>query len=539
VTSDVRFGARSRIWRIALVAVLVLGIVLGGRVERSRSADDDADLRLAGPALGPETLDPAQMRDLSSVTLLRQIYRGLVYFDDELNPVPELAESFDISGDGLTYTFKLRPGITFHDGSPITADDVAFSLARAVNPNTVEGDTSLLAGPTFLSDIVGFPEVYSGSTDALRGIDVLSDESISITLVAPSATFLTRLASVPAAIVDRHQVETDSTWWARPIGSGPYRVDRWDPGEQLLLSRFDDFVLGRPKVKTISFRLGSRALQSFNLYQAGEIDVDSVSLFDVDRVTDPNGDYFDQVVRTPQFAFGYIALRTDTAPLDDSKIREALQLAFPRDKFAAITFNGKVDVANGMISNGMLGQDWAGAMPAADLDAARAAIRQSRYGSADKVPPIRIYASGALASEVMRDVASEELGLTIEVFDLEWYDFLDRIENSQVPAYELYWAADYPDPEAILQPLWGTGRTGNYTDYSNADVDKLLAAAATETDPGSRASKYARAEELILADHVVIPTYMDVQYTVIKPNVHGVVITPIGILRLETVTIDQ
>jgi ABC-type transport system substrate-binding protein len=539
VTADARLGARSRIWRIALVAVLVLGVVLGSRAEQSRSADGDADLRLAGPALGPETLDPAQMRDLSSVTLLRQIYRGLVYFDDELNPTPELAESFDVSGDGLTYTFKLRPGATFHDGSLITADDVAFSLSRAVNPDTVEGDVSLLAGPTFLSDIVGFADVINGSTDTLSGVDVLSDDSLSITLTAPSATFLTRLASVPAAIVDRKQVESDSTWWARPIGSGPYRVDRWDPAEQLLLSRYDDFVLGQPKIKTISFRLGSRSLQSFNLYQAGEIDIDSVSLYDVDRVTDPNGDYIDQTVRTPQFAFGYIALRTDSAPLDDPKIREALQLAFPRDKFAAITFNGKVDVANGMIPDGMLGQDWAAAMPEPDLDAARTAIRQSSYGSADKVPPIRIYASGALASEVLRDVAGEGLGLTIEVFDLEWYDFLNRIESSQVPAFELYWAADYPDPEAILQPLWGTGRPGNYTDYSNPDVDKLLDMAAAEGDSARRASQYAQAEQLILADHVVIPTYIDVQYTVIKPDVHGVVVTPIGILRLETVTIDQ
>jgi peptide/nickel transport system substrate-binding protein/oligopeptide transport system substrate-binding protein len=376
------------------------------------------------------------------VPLLRQIFRGLVYFDDELNPVPELAQSFDVSSDGLTYTFTLRSGVTFHDGSPITAGDVAFSLARAVNPDTVEGDTSLLAGPTFLSDIVGFPDVYNGSTDALSGIAVRSDDSLSITLTAPSATFLTRLASVPAAIVDRQQVESDSTWWARPIGSGPYRVDRWDPGEQLLLSRYDDFVLGQPAGKTISFRLGSRSLQSFNLYQAGEIDIDSVSLYDVDRVTDPSGDYFDQVVRTPQFAFGYIALRTDVAPLDDPRIREALQRAFPRDRFTAITFNGKVDIATGLIPNGMLGQDWSAALPAADLDAARAAIEQSSYGSADNVPPIRIYASGALAAEVLRDVASTELGLRIEVFNLEWYDFLDRIENSQVPAFELYWAAD-------------------------------------------------------------------------------------------------
>ena len=144
------------------MTVLILGVAIAGRAERSRSADHGNELRLAGPVQGPETLDPAQMRDLSTVTLLRQIYRGLIYYDDNLNPVPELAQSYDVSPDGLTYSFVVREGATFQDGSPITADDVAFSLSRAVNPATVEGNASLLAGPTFLSDIAGFADVMNG-----------------------------------------------------------------------------------------------------------------------------------------------------------------------------------------------------------------------------------------------------------------------------------------------------------------------------------------------------------------------------------------
>jgi oligopeptide transport system substrate-binding protein len=538
VTPTRQVVAGSRSWRILLL-VLIIGLTIGAHAEKSRSANHGNELRLAGPVQGPETLDPAQVRDLSAVTLLRQIYRGLIFYDDDLNPVPELAESYELSADGLTYTFVLRAGASFQDGSPITANDVAFSLSRAVNPDTVEGDTSLLAGPTFLSDIVGFADVINGQADTLSGIEIKSDSELSIMLTAPSATFLTRLAAVPAAIVSRAQVEADSTWWARPIGSGPYRVDKWDPGNELDLSRYDDFVLGQPKIKNINVRLGSRSIQSFNLYQADQIDVDSVSLYDVDRVADPNGEFTDQLVRIPQFAFGYIALRTDVAPLDDPKIREALQLAFPRVNMATITFNGQVDPAFGLVPNGMLGRDWKPILPDMDIDAAKAAIRESTYGSADKVPPIRIYTSGALASEVLRDVAREQIGLNIEVFDLEWYDFLNRLDSRQVPAFELYWAADYPDPEAMLRPLWGTGWPGNYTDLSNPRVDDLLTQAASETDTDARADLYARAEQLILADNVVIPAYMDVQYTVIKPYVHDLTVTPIGILRLEVATIDQ
>jgi len=131
------------------------------------------------------------------------------------------------------------------------------------------------------------------------------------------------------------------------------------------------------------------------------------------------------------------------------------------------------------------------------------------------------------------------LGLTIEVFDLQWYDFLDRLDSAPIPAFELYWAADYPDPEAILLALWGSDQPNNYTGYSNPEVDRILAEAAAEPDPPIRAEMYADAQRLILADNVVIPAYMDVDYQVVKPYVKNLTITPIGILRLETASIEQ
>jgi oligopeptide transport system substrate-binding protein len=495
-------------------------------------------LRLAGPVQGPETLDPAQTRDLSTVSILRQIYRGLVFYDDDLQPVPELAESYDVSEDGLAYTFLLRSDATFQDGSPLTADDVAFSLARAVDPDTVEGDTSLLAGPSFLSDIEGYDDVITNESDELSGVESIDDRTVKITLSAPRATFLMKLASTPAAIVNKEQVESDSTWWARPNGSGPYRVRAWEPGDSIELERYDDFVLGQPKIDRIEIRLGARALQSFNLYQADEIDIDSISLFNVDQVIDPSGEFADQVQTIKPFGFGFLAFRTDVEPLDDPHIREALQLIFPREELAEIAFNGQAEVASGLIPEGMLGHDWEPALPATDPEAARSAIAASRYGSADRVPPIRIYTAGALAAEVLRDVAREELGLTIHVFVLDWLDYLDRLSGDALPGYELYWAADYPDPESILLALFGTNEPDNFTGYSNPDVDELLSQAAVEADPVARAGLYAEAQRLILADNAVIPAYMDVQYVVVKPFVENVRLTPMGILRFETITIE-
>lgn len=495
-------------------------------------------MRLAGPVIGPETLDPVLIRDLSAVGIMRQIFRGLIYYDANLNPVPELAEQYSVSDDGLTYRFLLRQGIAFHSGRLITAEDVVFSLSRSVDPGTAGGDPALIAGPSFLSDIEGFADVMSGNAETLRGVTALSDREIEIRLSSPRATFLMRLASVPASIVDREQIGENDRWYLNPNGSGPFAVEQWDADEELVLRAFEGYALGEPELERVVYRLGNRAVQSFNLYQDGEIDVDSVTLYDLDRVVDPSGEFADELISTPLYSLGYIALRTDVEPLDDPQIRLALQLAFPRDKMSEVVFNGFLSPALGVIPPGMLDEQWDVLPSEASLGAARAAISASRYGSADRVPPIRIYTAGALAGELLREVAEAELGLSVEVFEMEWYSFLERLSTESLPAYELSWVADYPDPEAILLPLWGSAQPDNATSFANDDVDALLAEAAAESNPALRVEIYREAQRIVIAENVVIPAYFDMQYVVRKPWIVGLNVTPLGILRLETVRIN-
>ncbi|HQY30402.1 MAG TPA: ABC transporter substrate-binding protein [Thermomicrobiales bacterium] len=525
--------------RVTMLGILFLVfLTIPGQISAPAAASSGT-LHLAGPVIVPETLDPAQMRDLSSVVMFRQIYRGLMFYDENLTPVPEIAASYTISDDGLTYDFVLRDNAVFQDGTPITADDVAFSLTRAVDPDTTKGDVSLLSGPAFLSDIAGFNDVYQNTADSFTGINVKSATELTITLVRPQATFLMKLAAVPASIVSKAQVTSDSTWWAKPIGSGPFAVNKWEPDRSLSLDAFDDFYLGEPSLAHISFRLGASALQSFNLYQQGEIDLDSISLNDIDRVADPEGPYADQLVVTPLFALSYLALNPNLAPLDDPWVRAALQLIFPREEFAEVAFDGWVNAATSLIPTQMLAREWATSVPGTSIAAAKAALSKSRYGSGENVPTIRIYGSGVFASVVLKDVAESELGLKIEVLDLQWEDMVTRLSDGNLPAYELYWASDYPDPSGILGALFGTGRPDNYLGYSNPRVDDLLVQAAAENDVDARAELYEQIDQLFMADNVVIPIYTDVDYTVVSPDVHNLLITPMGIIRLETVQIDS
>jgi len=498
----------------------------------------DQTLRLAGPLDGPYTLDPALARELATVTLARQVFRGLTRLDDALRPEPELAQRIEIAPDGLRYTFDLRPGATFHVGSPIEAEDVAVSLARALDPETAGGDAALLGGPTYLSDIAGAADVLADRADALAGVTVLGPLRLEIRLAAPRSTFLMKLAGVPAAVVDPTEAAEGGEWWRAPNGSGPFAVAEWVEAERLVLTGAPGYVRGAPALTRVEILLGPGASLPFNLYQSGAVDFADVPLGALDRALDPDGGTRGAIVETPTFSVYYAAFRTDIAPMDDPHIRRAVQLGFSRPRLADVGFNARLAAASGLVPPGMLGRDWP-VDAAFDLDAARAEIAASRYGTAEAVPPIRVYTPGDGAIEAVAKALAVDLGLRVEVLTVAGGPFFDDLARRAFPAYAFLWVADFPDPESVLGTLFGGDSADNYVDYRNPAFDALLAEAATELDPARRADRYAEANRLLLADAVVLPLYHEVAYTAVGADVRGLTITPLGLIGLESVWLER
>lgn len=494
--------------------------------------------RMAGSIDDPVSLDPARARDLSTAFLVRQLFRGLTRLNDELTAEPELAERIEISPDGRIYTFTLRPDITFHNGDPITADDVVFSLTRALTPATTGGNAALLAGPTYLSDILGAGDVLSGASDTLTGVRALDERTVEIELVEPNSSFLTKLASPAVAVVDRNDV-TRAEWWRSPNGSGPFRITEWTPGERLRFGRFDAFFAGPPPLAEINILLGPGASQPFNLYQAGSIDTTGLPILSAERALDPESELADEVTVAPVLATGFIALRSDVEPLDDPHVRRAILLAFPRHQIAEATFSGLLSPADGLVPPGMLGREWPVDAAPYDLEAAKEELAQSRYGSAEAAPPIEIYTAGSVGSEALRDVLEADLGLQVDVIQIDWPEFNIGLTERGYPAYELLWGADYPDPETFLWSLFGSDSPDNYSDYANPAYDALLAEAALTLDEDERAEFYDQAQDVLADDNVLIPLYHETRYTLAKPAVHGLTVTPLGILYLDDVWMEQ
>lgn len=492
-------------------------------------ASGEQHLTLAGTPTGPLTLDPALVRDAESAFLARQIFRGLVTLDASLAVVPDLAQQVRISADRTVYTFRLRDGLTFHDGRPLTAHDVAYSLERATDPALAEGDGTQLPAWTYLRDIAGAEERMAGQRTDLPGVEVLDDRTLRIRLAAPASDFLVKLSAPPAFVVDQRNVAAGTGWWRRPNGSGPFRLERWDD-RVIVLRGFAGYLPSPPVLQEVVIRLGVDALEPMNQYERGQLDVVSVPLWALDRVRASSSPFREQLREQTLFAGTFVMLNPNLSPLDDPAVRCALVHGFDREKVARVSLNGAVRPAHGLVPDGMLGRQWIAHPPPYDPVRAGTTLR-----ALDE--PLAFYTAGSGVPVTLKEVYERDFGLSVEVYALEWPDYLADLTARRLPVFVVSWIADYPDPSAFLTTLFHSDSPDNYLGYENTEVDRLLDQAAREPDEDVRAQLFDEAQQRILDDCVVIPLYWDVDYVLVAPRVQGLELTPLGILGLERVWI--
>jgi len=482
----------------------------------------------------PQTLDPALVGDVTSAFVVRQLFSGLVRLSPGLEPEPDLAEAWELGPDGRTYTFRLRPEARFADGTPVTADDVRYSLERAADPRLAPS----LPARTYLGDIVGVREKIAGQAESIAGVQVLDERTLTITIDSPKSYFLAKLAHPTSFVVDRRAVEQGGPRWTeRPNGSGPFTIERWEHDRLLVLARNPAYYRQPARLDRVRMLIGVAASNPQVLYEEGEIDITSVPPYALARVRDANNPLSRELLRVPQLSLFYIGMNVRLPPFDDPKVREAFSLLLDRQKIADLSLQGAAQPAAGILPPGMPGYDPELPLPGPDAARARALLAESRYGGVAGLPPIVAYGGWSTA---LRNVAERDLGLTIEVRTYEDFGaFLDALSTNTLPMFSSGWIADYPDPENFLDVLFRTDSGENHFAYSNPEVDSLLDRAAVEADETTRQALYREAERRILADAPLIPLYHDVEYMLVKPYVRGLELTPMGILDLATVELAR
>jgi len=526
-----------KILYILLSAILLCSLFAGCQcapVSPPPPPAGEGTLNLYG--IDPLTLDPALSSEMTSHEYVMQLFSGLVRSGDELEPTGDIAQSWQISDDGMTYTFYLRQDVKFQDGREVKAEDFRYSWERACAP-----ETGSLTAATYLGDIVGVREVLSGATKEISGVKVIGDFTLEVTIDAPKSYFLSKLTYPTAFVVDRADVERGGEWWRTPNGTGPFRLKQWEEGKLLVLERNELYYGELAKVNQVVFHLWGG--MPMDMYETGEIDVTNVYLDYIEKVTDETGPFYLDLKVTPELSLFYVGFNTTKPPFDDANIRCAFSQAIDKDKLVSLVFKGTVRRADGILPPGMPGYNEGLSALSFDIERAKELIAQSSYGDISGLPPITITTMGwgGLISPELEAIVyqwQQNLRVEVRVRQLEPGRFLYNLKEEKDEMYYLGWIADYPHPQDFVDVLFHSGADNNYGGYSNPEVDTLLEAAGVERGSELSLALYQQAEQKLVEDAACLPIYFGQDYTLVKPYVKGYNLNPLGFARLNEVSVE-
>jgi oligopeptide transport system substrate-binding protein len=518
---------------VLLASLLLIGCQPGP--EAGVTPTEENTLNLYG--IDPWTLDPAVSGDMTSHEYIMQLFSGLVRLDDNLEPVPDIAQRWQVSDDGKTYTFYLQHDVKFHNGREVKAEDFKYSWERASDPGTRS-----LTAATYLGDIVGVREVLAGTTKEISGVRVIDDYTLEVTIDAPKSYFLSKLTYTTAFVVDRANVESGGEWWRQPNGTGPFKLRQWDENSSLTLEKNDLYYGNLAQVNFVTFQLWGGV--PMNMYETNEIDITSVYIDYIDKVTDKAGPFYEELQIVPELSFHYIGFNFSKPPFDDVNIRRAFTQAIDKDKLVSLVFRDMVQPADGILPPGIPGfnKDLSGL--GYDVNKANELIKASKYGDVSKLPPITITTMGwgGLISPGLEAIIAEwrnNLGVEVKVRQLEPERFLYHLKQEKDEMFYAGWIADYPHPQDFLDVLFHSGAENNYGEYSNPEIDTLLEMAGVEPDYDLSLTLYQQAEQKLVEDAASLPLWFGKSYILVKPDVKGYKLSPQGLIMLNSVSIES
>jgi oligopeptide transport system substrate-binding protein len=383
--------------------------------------------------------------------------------------------------------------------------------------------------------------VLAGASTDISGVRVLGDFILEVTINSPESYFLAKLTYNTAFVVDRNNVAMGADWWRQPNGTGPFRLDEWQEGEQLVLARNELYYGELAGVEQVVFKLWGGV--AMNMYETGEIDVTGVGIAYMDRVSDEAGPFYDQLSLVPELSFYYIGFNTTQPPFDDVNIRRAFSLAIDKERLISLVFAGTMQPAYGILPPGLPGYNDALVGLEYDIEEAKALIADSSYGDVANLPPITL-TTGGWGGGVTADLESlvyqwrENLGVEVTIRQIETERFLYHLNEEIDEMFYGGWVADYPNPQDFLEVLFGSGAENNYGGYSNPDFDALLATAAAEPDLNSSLALYQQAEQMVVDDAACLPLCFGRNYYLVKPYVSGFELNVLGFAMLNKVTVE-
>lgn len=474
------------------------------------------------------TLDPAIGYDWQNWSMIKSLFDSLMDYEPGTSTLAtDLAESYTISEDGLTYTFKLRPGVKFHNGREMTAEDVKYSLDRVTNPATQS------PGAGFFASIAGYDAMADGSTTGLSGVKVIDPLTVEITLSRPDATFLHVVALNFSSIVPKEAVdEFGADFGKNPVGTGAFSLAEWTLGQRLVFARNADYwKAGIPKLDEIVFEIGQEPTVALLRLQNGEVDVlgDGIPPAQFLEVKD-NPDYADMIIEGGQLQTGYITLNVTMPPFDNVDVRKAINMAINKDRIVRI-INNRAVIANQPLPPSMPGYTEGYEGIPYDVEGAKALLVEAGFpdGFTTELYVYNVDPNPRIAQAIQQDLAA--IGVTVELLSLAQANVIEAGGAGTAPMIwsgGMAWIADFPDPSNFYGPILGCAGAGeggwNWSKYCNEELDAQAAAADAMIDPAKAADRYKAWSDVymgVMEDAPWVPVFNEQRFTMKSARLGG------------------
>lgn len=473
------------------------------------------------------TYDPGLTSETFAAPIIGNTFEGLIRFAPDGSIVPAIAESWEVSEDGLTYTFHLRDS-NWSDGKPLTAQDFVYSWMRVLDP------AAGAMNPAMFFLIQGAEDHYNNAGTGDVAISAPDDHTFTFTLVNRVPYMLQMLTYTNFFPVRQDMVEADPEGWTRNpatfIGNGPFRVTAFNFGESVVFEKNPEYYdAAAVSLDTLTFRLIPEPATALAAFEAGDVDgIESVPAPEIPRLMASS----DAFMVVPSLGTTYAFFNPAQAPVDDVRVRQALSMAIDRQEIIDFVMQSADVPALGLVPYGMTlngqdfrdGTDTFGLAPTAQPEAAQALLAEAGYPNGEGFPATVFvtYSSPPVERvlEAIQQQWKENLNIDVEIQASEWQVYYPEVQKIEYQIAQMGWGADYPHPMTFLD-VFLSDSPNNLAGWQNADFDAAIAAAKATADEAESLADMRQAEAILMNDHIILPMYHRYNYMMMSPRVEG------------------
>lgn len=495
----------------------------------------------------PDGIDPNVTSNSFASPFLTNCFEGLVTYNENSELVPGLAENWDISEDGKTYTFHLKKDLKWSDGSPLTSKDFVYSINRVLRPETAAQYLSMVT-----DYIENAQDVYDGKkTSEELGVQAPDDNTLVLRLNNPAPFFIDILSMNVYAPVQEATVEANKEKWTLSpetyIVNGPFKITEMKMGESVVLEKNPNYYnADAVSLNKITFRYIKDQATALSAFQSGEIDgFREVPSADLAKLKAESDDLY----TLPQYATTYYLINTAKEPYTDARVRKAINLAIDRQALIDNILQGSGQPASALVSLGYSaegvkyeeGRGDYGISASANAEEAKKLLAEAGYPDGKGFPTVQLsyYTNPQVKQivEAMAEMLKTNLGVEVEISTEEWKVYYDNVQAGKYEIAAMGWGADYLHPMTFL-PLFVSSDPLNNSFYANPAYDEAVAAAKVETDAKKAIELMRKAEDIMMQDYPFLPLYHRSTNLMMKPYVKNWFMTPTGSLYFRAAKIE-